>query len=144
MGQLPLAVVISLASVVSWMPVAAQDLSPAEAEAVTEAEEWLRLIDSGEYGESWTRAAPLFQAALTQAEWEGTAQGVIRQTGRSLSREIENVSHTTALPEAPPGEYVVVQYQSSFQNIASAAEVVALRQEGERGWLVAGYFVLPR
>lgn len=46
----------------------AQD-SDKEKAAVAVAKEWLVLVDSRHYGQSWKQAAEYFRAAVTKAKW---------------------------------------------------------------------------
>jgi len=47
----------------------------------------------------------------------------------------------TSMPGAPDGEYVVIQFESSFANKESAVETVT-PMKGEDGvWRVSGYYI---
>jgi len=47
----------------------------------------------------------------------------------------------TSMPGAPDGEYVVIQFESSFANKKSAVETVT-PMKGEDGvWRVSGYYI---
>jgi menaquinone-dependent protoporphyrinogen IX oxidase len=106
------------------------------------AEAWLPLIEGGKYQESWQRAAKQFQQAVTAELWTQQAAAVVAQVGALKSRELENAQYSAELPNAPPGEYVVLTYASAFANVPRAREVVVtVLEEGE--WRVVGYFVGP-
>ena len=45
------------------------------------------------------------------------------------------------LPNSPPGEYVVIEYQTSFQARPIATETVTLMKQKDSSWRVAGYFI---
>jgi hypothetical protein len=45
------------------------------------------------------------------------------------------------LPGAPDGEYVVIQYQTAFQNKKSAIETVTPMLDKDGHWRVAGYYI---
>jgi hypothetical protein len=42
--------------------------------AIDAANAWLRFVDAGKYGDSWTSAATLFKKAVTKEQWTAQAQ----------------------------------------------------------------------
>ena len=41
----------------------------------------------------------------------------------------------------PDGNYIVLQYDTLFENKAAAVETVTLSQDSDGQWRVAGYFI---
>ncbi len=119
--------------------VAAQ--SPKMGKAAVAAEKWLALVDGGNYAESWTEAAGYFKNAVTQAKWEQSLTAVRKPLGKLISRKINNRTYTTSLPGAPDGEYVVIQFETSFANKKSALETVTSMLDKDGKWRVAGDFI---
>jgi hypothetical protein len=138
-AQLALAVVTLLVVVTA---VAAGEHGP-EARAEVAASEWLALMDRAQYEASWGQASSLFQGAVTAERWAEQAVALRAQVGEPASREVAQVQPVTDPPGAPPGSYVNIVYRSEFSVLGEATEVVALVDEGERGWRVVGYFVQP-
>ena len=120
------------------VPVASEGSPEKAAEAA--ARSWLGLVDAGEYGESWDAAASAFRAAITQSQWEATLDQVRRPLGKVLSRTLHSATFTTELPKAPPGDYVVLEFDTSFENRRSAGERVTPMKEKDGSWKVSGYF----
>lgn len=69
-----------------------------------------------------------------------------------MHREIFNVgelgksfhvisTYTKKLPGAPDGEYVVIQYESSFEHKQSAVETVTPMLDKDGKWRVSGYYI---
>jgi hypothetical protein len=112
-----------------------------EDEAVKVAKEWLGLVDAGEYGESWRQAASLFRGAVTEPQWEAALKGSRTPFGSMKSRRLKSAKYATELPGAPDGEYVVIQFDSSFENRASAVETVTPMKDKDGEWRVSGYFI---
>ena len=112
------------------------DLAP----AIAEAQRWLTLIDQGRYGASWEAAAPLFQEAMSRHRWETTLPGARDPLGAPIKRKLRQADFTATLPNAPPGEYVVIQFDTIFQNRPSSTEIVTPMKVGDR-WLVSGYVI---
>ncbi|MGB6995402.1 MAG: DUF4019 domain-containing protein [Thermoanaerobaculia bacterium] len=121
-------------------PLAVAAESP-EAEAVKTAEAWLALVDTGDYSKSWETAAAYFKGALTKEKWEQALQGVRPPLGKVLSRKVKSKQYATSLPGAPDGEYVVIQFETSFENKTTAIETVTPMKDEDGKWRVSGYFI---
>ncbi len=115
------------------------DEVPAVAEKSTLS--WLSLTDRGQYGQSWSDAASLFQAAISSADWVRSLTAVRSPLGQLKSREVSSATFARTLPGAPDGEYVVFQFSTSFENKASAIETVTAMKEQDETWRVAGYYI---
>jgi len=117
------------------------DDSKKEAAAVSVAERWLGMIDEGKYAESWKEAAELFRNALTQEQWVNSLQAGRKPLGKLVSRKVLTKAYKTSLPGAPDGEYVVIQFQTSFENKKASIETVTPMIEKDGKWRVSGYYV---
>ena len=102
---------------------------------------WLDWVDRGQYAQSWDTAAPLFQSSTSKVEWEKALQGARAPLGGVRSRQLRAAEYKSSLAGAPPGNYVVIHYDSDFVNQPRAREIVTLRQQPDDSWKVAGYFV---
>jgi hypothetical protein len=112
-------------------------VSKAQAAATT----WLALTDAAKYGPSWDEAASLFKAAVTKAGWESALKGVRAPLGVVKSRKLKSATFTRTLPGAPDGEYVVIQFDTQFENKAAAVETITPMHEKDGSWRVSGYFI---
>ena len=112
-----------------------------EAEAVAAAKTWLTLVDEGIYGDSWETAAVYFKGAITKAKWEQMLTAVRSPLGNSVSRELSSKTYTQSLPGAPDGEYVVIQFATSFENKKSAIETITPMLDNDGEWRVSGYYI---
>lgn len=111
-----------------------------EQQATAAAEQWLALIDAGQFEQSWQAAAPIFKAAVTQSQWRNSLEGVRKPLGTLVSRSVKNARFTKSLPGAPDGEYVVIQFSTTFSNKQRAIETVTPMRNGGV-WKVSGYFI---
>ena len=109
--------------------------------AVAAAKEWLVLVDEGKYAESWDAAAELFQNAVPKGQWAQQLGGARQPLGKVLKREFKSKAFKTSLPGAPDGEYVVIQFQTSFTDKKAAIETVTPMLEKDGRWRVSGYFI---
>ena len=111
------------------------------AEALGAAEDWLALVDAGRYDKSWEGAAGFFKKAVSREKWRKAMLAFRQPLGEKLSRKLLSHTYTTTLPGAPDGEYVVIQYQSSFESKKAAVETVTPMREPDGSWKVSGYFI---
>lgn len=115
--------------------------SEKERAAIAAAKEWLALVDSRHYGQSWKQAAGYFRTAVTKEQWRDSLMAVRTPLGRVRTREFHNAVYKTSLPGAPDGEYIVIQFKTSFENKKSAVETVTPMLEKDGRWRVSGYFI---
>ena len=109
--------------------------------AVEVAEEWLALVDAGEYDESWDEAAAYFRRAVTKDDWIASLGAVRTPLGKATSRTLKGATYVTELPGAPDGEYVVIQFATAFSNKGSAVETITPMKDEDGRWRVSGYFI---
>ncbi|HTO75762.1 MAG TPA: DUF4019 domain-containing protein [Thermoanaerobaculia bacterium] len=112
-----------------------------EKAADSAAQKWLALVDGGNYVESWKQGASLFRKAVTPEQWSAALNASRGSYGALVSRRLKNAEYRTSLPGAPDGEYVVLQYDTSFQNKKAAVETVTPMKDTDGVWRVSGYFV---
>jgi hypothetical protein len=110
-------------------------------DALAAAENWIAMIDKGEYAESWKEAAEYFKTAVSQNQWVNSLQAVRKPLGKLNSRIVKSETYKTSLPGAPDGEYVVIQFTTSFENKKSAIETVTPMKDKDGKWRVSGYFI---
>ena len=119
--------------------------SPADSKdqgkAVEAAMNWLALVDRGNYGKSWETAAGYFKGAVTEKQWEQALTAVRSPLGKVISRKLKSKQYATSLPGAPDGEYVVIQFETSFEKKKSSVETVTPMKEKDGTWRVSGYYV---
>ncbi|MGD9350150.1 MAG: DUF4019 domain-containing protein [Desulfobacterales bacterium] len=112
-----------------------------ETAAVAAATAWLTLIDNGKYDDSWETAASYFKGAITKEYWQQTLTTVRKPLGKLVSRKIGSKTYAQSLPGAPDGEYVVIQFKTSFENKKSAVETVTPMLDDDGIWRVSGYYI---
>ena len=113
----------------------------AEKAAVTAAGVWVSLVDGGDYGESWNQASALFKTAVTKEQWQQSLKAVRAPLGKMVARKLKSKQYTKNLPGAPDGEYVVIQYETTFEKKQSAIETVTPMLDKDGKWRVSGYYI---
>lgn len=119
----------------------AQEAAEAVKAAVPAAQEWLKLVDAGKYGDAWDAAAPYLQKAVSKEQLVGPLQANRSPLGKVLGRKVMSAVLTTSLPGAPDGQYVVIQFETTFENKRQAVETVTPMKDQDGKWLVSGYFI---
>lgn len=109
-------------------------------EARAAARQWLKLVDAGRYAESWDAAAKWFRREVPKEEWVRRLEELRRPMGAKTSRELDRARFQSSMRGAPLGEYVFIEYRSSFENNESARETVTPMKEDDGVWRVAGYY----
>ncbi len=115
--------------------------SDAVPKAQASAKAWLAMTDSGKYPESWNGASTFFKTAITKADWEKAVRAARSPLGALKSRIFKSATFTRTLPGAPDGEYVVIQYETAFENKASALETITPMLDKDGSWRVSGYYI---
>ncbi len=112
-----------------------------EKAAIAATEKWLRIVDEGKYSESWEESSEYFKQAVQPDQWEQAVQTVREPLGKLISRKVKSASYKTSLPGAPDGQYVVIQFNTSFENKKSAIETVTPKMDKNGMWRVSGYYI---
>jgi hypothetical protein len=113
----------------------------AEKAAATAAGAWVSLVDGGDYAESWNQTAGFFKNAVTKEQWQQSLKAVRAPLGKMVARKLKSKQYTKTLPGAPDGEFVVIQYETTFENKTSAIETVTPMLDKDGKWRVSGYYI---
>lgn len=108
---------------------------------VAAAQMWLHEIDAGNYPTSWKQASSYFRGAITEKNWTDALNGARRPLGNLISRKVTKTTSAKSLPGAPDGNYLVMQFATSFANKKSAVETVTFMREKDGNWRAAGYYI---
>lgn len=75
---------------------------------------WLALIDEGKYAEALDQADPHLRESIERQAWVDGLTQVRKPLGQADSRRLLRLFATTLLPEAPEGDYVVVNFRTRY------------------------------
>ena len=103
------------------------------------AEQWIVLVDDGQYDQSWKEAAKAFQDTISSSDWEKKVSAQRTQLGSKESRKLKEIKSTNAAKGLPAGQYVLVRYQSSYEKKKAALETITAVREGDGQWRVIAY-----
>jgi hypothetical protein len=113
----------------------------AEKEAQKAAEKWLASVDAGDYASGWEQAAEIMKSLVTKEQLAQQLGGVRDPLGAVQSRKLKSAQFTRRMPGAPDGQYVVLQFETSFANKSQAIETITPAKEKDGVWRVSGYFI---
>src|SRR5208337_752234 len=128
-------------AVVAIPALAAEKHDEAEKQAVAAAESWLVLVDDGKYGEGWDVAAEYLKNAVSKDAFVKSMNDYRKPLGKLKSREVKSKDYRKSLPGAPDGKYVVIQFETSFENKKAAIETITPMLDKDGKWKVSGYFI---
>jgi Protein of unknown function (DUF4019) len=137
-SMLKLSAVLLVVTAFVALSLSAQEREKAATDA---ASPWLKLIDSGQYGESWFQASSDFRGAASKEQWIHALETVRAPLGKLVSRHLKSATFTTKLPNTRPGEYVVIQYETSYEKATDMNETVVMMLEKNGNWKADGYFI---
>jgi Protein of unknown function (DUF4019) len=140
-GLKTLAALALAAAITALSAMGAEELDTAP--AMTAAQTWLTRVDGGGYGDSWDESAAFFRESIPKVQWQTALDKVRAPLGAMVTRKIRNATYTRTLPNAPDGEYVVIQFDTRFENLPQSTETVTPMREKDGSWRVAGYFIKP-
>ena len=104
--------------------------------------DFLRLVDSKKYAESWDVASALFKQSVSRTDWTDQVLRVRDPLGDVASRTLKSSVPQKDPAGAPPGEYLLLTYETVFASQgAPRTETQALFKEPDGRWRTLGYFV---
>jgi len=103
------------------------------------ADQWIALIDAGDYSKAYDGLSELTKKELPRAQFVESTEQLRKYVGKLQMRKFKNVEFATNPAGPPEGEYSAVQYETSFEN-RPVTEAVAFRLEDGK-WGVIGYFM---
>ena len=133
----------TLCGVLACLAMVASSAATQESEGAAQAaaETWLQLVDQEDYDASWEQASALFKGAVTKAQWQQAITGARKPLGKLISRKLKSRQYAESLPGAPDGKYVVIQYDTVFENKAAAVETITPMVDPDGEWRVSGYYI---
>ena len=98
----------------------------------------LTLLDRDNYSEAWDASANIFKEAVAREAWISQMEGVRKKFGKARTRTRTNAILQKDPTNHPPGEYIMINFDTGFER-DDATETLVLYREEEQ-WRLAGYF----
>ena len=134
-------------AVVGTTPAAKPDDKPAQPtrgedkDVIEATERFLRLIDTGNYGDAWDGAAAPLKSSVTRPKFVEGLGRLRKPLGKVASRKPGHFARTHQLPGGPEGDYAIVSFETKFAGGKLAEEQVVWLLEANDNWRVSGYFI---
>jgi hypothetical protein len=145
--RLPSAVLVLIITGFALGRMHAGDTADPRPVAVVAMEKWLHEIDQGQFDQSWKEASDSFQKAVTADKWTAALNSARTRLGKCKSRTLASSMHQTEVPSPTGpqrGDFVVAQFDASFENLAYAVETVCFEKGPDGTWKASGYYVKPK
>lgn len=111
-----------------------------QAEVVRVAQSIIDEMDRGKFESVWDRSSPILKDATFKAFFTGTLAATRGNLGKSKTRGATRVGFSRKFdPNAPEGEYSVVEVDSDIAGTVVTEKFVLVRES--RQWKLAGYFI---
>ena len=114
---------------------AISETDPAEA-----AKQWLGIVDSGDFVQSFNKSAAFVRTTTTDERWVGQLNAVRNPLGAVKSRVAAGASGASAPEGAPAGSYTDVSFTTEFEK-GTKTEKVTMMQTDDGQWESAAYAV---
>lgn len=102
---------------------------------------WLALLDAGNYAAAYEATGSIFKDEVTAEESRKQFEEVRTALGSLESRTLGSTRRLTTLPDAPPGDYFVFEFDAVFELRPDTRERVTAVSEAEE-WPVVGYYIV--
>ena len=104
---------------------------------------WLALIDNEKYADGWQQASPLLQKKTSQQEWVKTVAELRKPLGTANARYIATANSAKSLSGFPDGDYVILQFYTTFSGKGLALEAITLAKSNDttdsEDWKIVEY-----
>lgn len=103
------------------------------------AEDWLQLLDSQRYAESWELLSSNTKGKLPKDQWELAMMGMREPLGKLKQRKFEKAQYIKSLQGYPDQEGIIVRFESTFESRKSVIESVGTIHDKDGKWRVVAY-----
>lgn len=120
----------------------AQDPADQTEEAREAADAWLALFDADDIEATYESAAEPFKSQVDLQDWEAQAAQVKETVGELDGRTYMETTYADELPQAPEGDYMIVQYDTQYANLDVTEYVILVLEEDT--WRMVGFNAQPQ
>jgi aspartokinase-like uncharacterized kinase len=109
--------------------------------SVMAAAQFLFLVDTEEYAQSWEVSSDALKKMLNQEAWSEKITELRSFVGPIVERIHQSITYTDSASDVPSGEYVVMTFVSKFELRERVTETITLLLGDDNQWQVVGYFL---
>jgi hypothetical protein len=101
---------------------------------------WLNLIDRKKYTQAYSLTSPYFKERVKEVNWLNKIESALQMDAPVSERKLINSKYLTSMPDAPDGEYYVMQFSSERADNTEVIETVTpVLDNGQ--WKVCGFYI---
>lgn len=104
------------------------------------AEAWIALLDAGKFDDAYGQMGQTARNQISVEQWKTQLKASRAKYGKLTTRAFQYTDYATTLKNAPPGQYVVLDYLCAFESGQSAPETIVMSKVNGN-WQVAGFAV---
>jgi len=108
-------------------------------ETIEASRAWLALLDAGKFGPAWDGASPYLKSVVTRQKWVTGVAAARNPFGKFKQRIPVKFARSHSMPDAPDGDYSLLEFESEFANGKRASEQVIWMLGDNQVWRVSGY-----
>ncbi|MDD5424554.1 MAG: DUF4019 domain-containing protein, partial [Candidatus Omnitrophica bacterium] len=108
-----------------------------EKKAQIAAKNWLEMIDSKDYAQSYDSASSFFKTIVNKSDWVQTCGSLRDMLGKAESRKLVSATRQDKMQGAPDGEYVILVYKTDFKRKVGAQEIVVPMLDKDGKWRIS-------
>lgn len=118
-----------------------------ELAAKQSADAWLVLIDGGKYAEALEKASPELREDIGKQTWVDGLEQVRTPLGEVKERKLARLFATSVLPGNVEGDFVVVNFRTTFAGRAEPANEILVMttgpaaSDGTETWEVLSFYI---
>ena len=102
---------------------------------------WMALLDAGSYPEAYEATGSFFKEEVTAEEFRISMEERQAILGAVESRTLSSTQRAATLPDAPPGDYFVFEFDGVYELRPNARErITAVSESG--GWPIVGLYLI--
>lgn len=111
-----------------------QTNNPALAASAQAAANWLKVIDQGNYDQSWDLGSLTMKLKIPKNDWKTILAATRGKLGAVKSRELVDQRTSKDPNGLPKGDYMVLIYKTNFTTKNSLGELVTMVLESDGKW----------
>ena len=102
---------------------------------------WLLLLDAGDYSEAYDATGTIFREEVTPEEFRTAMEERQTALGAVESRTLSSTQRLSVVPDAPPGDYFVFEFDGVYELRPNTRERVTAVAESDE-WPVVGIYII--
>jgi hypothetical protein len=102
---------------------------------------WLTLIDTQRFDQSWNESSAFLKEHIPQAQWAKTLTDQRMPLGKPTSRVIVKKEFQYQIPGIPTGTYEFKVYRTTFPLKGEMTETVIMSRESDQKWRAIAYYI---